>query len=728
MEPVITPFVISSIISACINAGVAGENRQQQLALHFANQNLQREILAKQQAFTLAIEEKRLNAAANLQREILTLQYENALKLQENAFNAERARDSYARFCNNVWPLQADPDFYVNYLKKTYSERMMPLQIIVPATMPKDSFAGIDNPLTVFFNDVYSPRSGASAFYYNQGWKDSMYGSSGNAQIIALHSVLAGLPTLLLVLQKVGDEYCARVSFWGVADMDLPENKTIFTVNQKELDLDILRADADQIIKKYKAHNIQLPQDKNINIQVRLEEQQRQEELEKQGNIPEDDLKEILNLKFSSRYSKARKEDVILQERNKYLSVMLEIVSAAFTDAYYLTTYNIAPRIPELCANNPDFQHPKVIDLFQKVFSGLLENTSGDLLNTPLRYALVADSFKRNGFDEIATGYAQKSADLLQKLLKNEAELAPQHFQAIELLDDYPELAELKENIQSLPVVRSANLIPASSFDEEFFSNIPLAENVNLEMIRVKAGTFMMGSPENADGRLDDEKLHKVTLTQDYWLGKFPVTQAQFQAIMKYNPSRFGGSKRPVEEVDWNCARDFCVRLNRKFEDKLPEGYQFDLPTEAQWEYACRAGRKTAYFWGNSCNGTEANCDGNYPCGTTAIGPSLKRTTDVGTYEPNDWGFYDMHGNVCEWCRDWYKADYDGEDATDPTGPTGPEDGSYRRVSRGGSWYFCARYCRSANRNYDNPNYHSSLRGFRLALVPTQGKGWMSNH
>ena len=726
MDPItITAFLASKTVintiaaattalgfSSIVNAFTAKKNRKLQAEMGKENHDLQREILAKQQEFTLAIEEKRLNAAANLQREILTLQYENALKLQENAFNAERARDSYASFCNNVWPLQADPDFYVDYLKKTYSERMMPLQIIVPATMPRESFNGIDNPLTAFFNNVYSPRSGASAFYYNQGWKDSMYGSSGNAQIIALHSVLAGLPTLLLVLQKVGDEYCARVSFWGVADMDLPENKTIFTVNQKELDLDILRNNADQIINEYSEYNIPLPQDKNI--QTRVEERQRQEELEKQGNIPEDVIKTFLNREFSSRYSKAGKEDVILQERNKYLSVMLEIVSAAFTDAYYLTTYNIAPRIPELCASNPDFQHPKVIDLFQKIFSGLLETTVKDTLNTPLRYALVADSFKRNGFDEIATGYAQKSADLLQKLLKNKVELAPQHFQAIELLDDYPEFAELKENIQSLPVVRSANLIPASFFDEDFFSNIPLAEDVSLEMIKVKAGTFMMGSPEDEIGRGDYEKLHKVTLTQDYWLGKFPVTQAQFQAIMKYNPSSFSGSQRPVEQVDWNCARDFCVRLNKKFKDKLPEGYQFDLPTEAQWEYACRAGTTTAYFWGNSCNGTEANCDGDYPCGTTAKGPYLGRTTDVGTYEPNDWGFYDMHGNVGEWCRDWYNDDY-GEDAIDPV----PSSGS-RRVSRGSIWLYGARNCRSASRSYYNPDTRGNYLGFRLALVPVQ--------
>lgn len=705
-----TAFGFSSIV----NSITAKKNRSHQQDLQFANQDFQREILAKQQAFAEARDERQFNKAAELQREIVALQHKNAVELQNSSFDQQRAKDSYKSFCENVWPLQADPDFYVDYLKRTYSERMMPLQIIVPATMPRESFNGIDNPLTDFFNNVYSPRSGASAFYYNQGWKNSMYGSSGNAQICALHSVLAGLPTLLLVLQKVGDEYCARVSFWGVADMDLPENRTIFTVNQKELDLDILRANADKIIKKYKPYNLPLPQDKNI--QVRLKEQQRQEDLENQGNIPEDDLKEILNEEFSSLYSKAGKEDVILQERNKCLSVMLEIVSAAFTDAYYLTNYNIAPRAPELCANNPDFKHPQIIDLFQKVFSGLLENTSGDLLNTPLRYALVADSFKRNGFDEIATGYAQESADLLQKLLKNKAELAPQHFQAIELLDDYPEFAELKENIQSLPVVRNANLIPASSFDEDFFANIPLAENVNLEMIRVKAGTFMMGSPEDEDGRSDNEKLHKVTLTQDYWLGKFPVTQAQFQAIMRYNPSCYGGSKRPVEKVDWDCARDFCVRLNNKFEDKLPKGYQFDLPTEAQWEYACRAGRKTAYFWGNSCNGTEASCDGNYPCGrTTAKGPYSKGTTDVGTYEPNDWGFYDMHGNVYEWCRDWYNDDY-GEDAIDPVGPS---SGSFR-VIRGGSWLSHAQRCRSAYRNYLSPDYRNGNFGFRLALVPVQ--------
>ena len=254
----------------------------------------------------------------------------------------------------------------------------------------------------------------------------------------------------------------------------------------------------------------------------------------------------------------------------------------------------------------------------------------------------------------------------------------------------------------------------SGQFNENFLSAVPLGNGVTLEMLKVRAGTFMMGSPGNEDGRFDDEKLHKVTLTQDYWLGKYPVTQAQWLAIMGNDPSHFFGGDRPVESVDWHCAKYFCVRLNKKFKDKLPSGYQFDLPTEAQWEYACRAGTTTAYFWGNTCNATKANYDGNYPRGTSCKGPYLERTTSVGSYAPNDWNFYDMHGNVWEWCRDWYGS-YDG-DAIDPVGPSSGSD----RVIRGGSCRNYAGYCRSASRFNLNPDLRRSFLGFRLAVVPVQ--------
>lgn len=241
--------------------------------------------------------------------------------------------------------------------------------------------------------------------------------------------------------------------------------------------------------------------------------------------------------------------------------------------------------------------------------------------------------------------------------------------------------------------------------------SLKLSDRVELRMIRVKAGSFRMESSADEIARCDDEKLHRVTLTKDYWLGEYPVTQLQWAAIMKKNPSRYTGYYRPVERVSWYDAKDFCNKLNQHYANKLPSGYRFDLPTETQWEYACRGDTTTAYFWGDSCNGTDANCDGNYPCGASINGPYLLETSDVGKYKPNSWGVYDMHGNVWEWCRDWY-APYN-ENVTDPDGPSG----GFNRVMRGGSWFSFASCCRSASRNSCWPDLRNSFTGFRLALV-----------
>ena len=696
-----------------------------------ANRKHQEEMQAKQQQFQLALEEWRFANAANLQREIVGLQHQNALELQSNLFEEQRKQESYKRFCDNVWPLRTDPDHYLHLLKRIYSSDMMPLQIIVPATL--ESFKEIDNSLTNFFSDSYSVTSNNNVFYYNQGWKDNMAGRDGNAQVYALHDVLAGLPTLVLTLQKNGDKYSGRVSFWGITSSeDLPGSQSLFSISQKSLDANILRQAADRTIKRYQQYNIPLPEDKNI--KTRLAEQQREAELSAQGNIPQEIIKDILNEEFT--YSKAGKEELIQEERNKLLATMLEIVSAAFTDAYYLATYNIAPRIPQLCAAAPDFQQPQMLDFFQQIFDGLLKNLQADKLNTPLRYALVADEFKKNGFEKIADKYSAEAVAMLQDLLKETKEFAPQHSQAIELLNN----SALTNAMKQLPGVIQ------NEYDEKFLSAIPLGNGVTLEMIKVKAGSFMMGSPENEYGRRANERLHRVTITKDYYLGKYPVTQAQWEAVMKgvrasqdnedlsnlswltgsncpdegislnyirkkvrasqdnedlSNPS--WGSNCPVDYVSWNDVKDFCNKLNERYAGKLPVingvRYQFDLPTEAQWEYACRAGTTTAYFWGNSYNRAEDR--------------SIIIYLTVGRYGPNDWGFYDMHGNVCEWCRDWYNDDY-GEDAIDPVGPS---SGS-KRVYRGGRWHGGAKYCRSACRDGDNPGNRDFRLGFRLALVP----------
>ena len=245
------------------------------------------------------------------------------------------------------------------------------------------------------------------------------------------------------------------------------------------------------------------------------------------------------------------------------------------------------------------------------------------------------------------------------------------------------------------------------------FSKID-CNGVLLEMVKIKAGTFTMGSPKGELGRGSDETQHQVTLTKDYWLGKFEVTQAQYEAIMGNNPSFFKGSNRPVE-VSWEDAKEFCNTLNERYAGKLPTGYRFDLPTEAQWEYACRAGTTTALNNGTNLTSDIGKCSNLNEVGWYTGNRGSFGHKAVGQKRPNNWGLYDMHGNVEEWCRDWYD-DYTG-DATDPTGPTSRR----KRVLRGGDWQsFAAKYCRSAHRSKCSPGYRNADLGFRLALVPVQ--------
>ena len=236
------------------------------------------------------------------------------------------------------------------------------------------------------------------------------------------------------------------------------------------------------------------------------------------------------------------------------------------------------------------------------------------------------------------------------------------------------------------------------------------------------AGTFTMGSPEDEAERDDDETLREVTLTRGFWTLETEVTQEMYEATTGANPSGFSASgygagkvagldtsRFPVERVSWADAQDFIAKLNAG--GYAPEGFAFRLPTEAEWEYACRAGTTTPYFWGSTLNGDKANCAGNYPYGTSTTGEYLKRTTAVGSYDANAWGLYDMHGNVWEWCADW-RGDYDAGPQTDPTGPKS----GWGRVLRGGSWDNSAEYCRSAIRFAYDPTGRSLNFGFRLVL------------
>ncbi len=245
-----------------------------------------------------------------------------------------------------------------------------------------------------------------------------------------------------------------------------------------------------------------------------------------------------------------------------------------------------------------------------------------------------------------------------------------------------------------------------------------LGENTDLEMIFIPAGTFVMGSNNNEIGRDKDESpTHRVKLNS-FYMSKYPITQLQWRIVMSYpqvkrpvknNPSLFKGDDLPVEKVSWLDAQEFCQRLS-KF-----TGRKYRLPTETEWEYACRGGTQTPFFFGDMITTDFANYDGREGYGCKPTGKYEKKTTPVGKFEPNPFGLYDVHGNVWEWCEDHYANNYTNK----------PKDGSafysrmgnQPRVVRGGSWSLSPKYCRSAKRSCYAPDSNYNFLGFRVVCV-----------
>ncbi len=234
-----------------------------------------------------------------------------------------------------------------------------------------------------------------------------------------------------------------------------------------------------------------------------------------------------------------------------------------------------------------------------------------------------------------------------------------------------------------------------------------ITNSLDMEFVFIRPGTFMMGSPSNEPKRDKDEHQHRVTLTRGYYLQTTEVTQGQWRRVMGSNPSSFKrcGDDCPVEQVSWTVAQTFIQKLNQM------EGTdKYRLPTEAEWEYAARAGTKTPFSFGDCLSTDQANYDGNYPMPGCSKGRYRKKPVAVGSFPANAWGLHDMHGNVHEWCQDW-KGDYPAGSVTDPEGPSS----GVRRVYRGGSWRYNARLCRSAYRSRLTPGSRDDSLGFRLA-------------
>ncbi len=261
---------------------------------------------------------------------------------------------------------------------------------------------------------------------------------------------------------------------------------------------------------------------------------------------------------------------------------------------------------------------------------------------------------------------------------------------------------------------------PAASAAAGFFTN-----DLGMKFVYIEPGSFMMGSPSGESDLGQYERQHRVTLTRGFYMQTTEVTQGQWQAVMGGNPSFFlscGGDDCPVESVSWDDVQDFIRKLNQR------SNRTYRLPTEAEWEYACRAGSTGPFNTGSCLSTSQANYNGSHPLSGCSKGNFREKTVPVASFSPNAWGLYDMHGNVAEWCSDWY-GDYPSGSVSDPTGPlsggVGPITdglGAVNRVYRGGFWGDSDWNCRSAHRYgfsvgyrvFDAPDFDSPGLGFRL--------------
>lgn len=251
-----------------------------------------------------------------------------------------------------------------------------------------------------------------------------------------------------------------------------------------------------------------------------------------------------------------------------------------------------------------------------------------------------------------------------------------------------------------------------------------LTNSIGIKLVLVPAGRFVMGSPLTEPERDVEEVPHEVVISRPFYMGAYEVTQGEFLRVMgnkikpALNRDTADSASYPMESMLWKEAVAFCDQLSQLPAEKSA-GRQYRLPTEAEWEYACRAGTTTAFHYGNALSSRQANFNGNFVFGDAEKGPYVRKTTKVGSFPPNAFGLYDMHGNVWEWCADWYDANYYRQSPTeDPLGPpmgvTPTGYGDFYLVIRGGCWLDDARACRSAYRFRAMPDNRYQLIGFRV--------------
>ncbi len=324
-------------------------------------------------------------------------------------------------------------------------------------------------------------------------------------------------------------------------------------------------------------------------------------------------------------------------------------------------------------APSPNVPEPAIPPELNALLTGIVSEPSEET-----RWLVLADWLEEN--EDIRRGELLR---LHRKLLATCCEL-----------ESHPERTASQARIVELIAEGVKPCVPQKT--------LTLPGGVTMTFSFIPPGSFMMGGTVN-----DDEKpIHTVMLTKGFFFGIYPVTQRQWLAVMGTNPSYFKGPNRPVEQVFWDDCQEFCEKVTAEL-----KGGRVKLPTEAEWEYACRAGTTTEYHFGDVLNTDVANYDGDCSWNDSPKGKNRQETTDVGTFPSNAWGLHDLHGNVWEWCSDWY-GEYAAGEQTDSQ----LQSNGRHRVLRGGSWDDNPVYCRAAYRRRLVPAYRSNRIGFRVCF------------
>ncbi|KYC38259.1 hypothetical protein WA1_38635 [Scytonema hofmannii PCC 7110] len=320
------------------------------------------------------------------------------------------------------------------------------------------------------------------------------------------------------------------------------------------------------------------------------------------------------------------------------------------------------------------------------------------------------------GWGRLARGYQEEAKEVFEQLPKKSPEL---NIEGVKLWIPGRKLPQFSFDV--VTVNATGEIIKRETHQAKYFKE-DLGNRVTLDMVYIPGGSFLMGSPETEEGRYENEESpqHKVTV-QPFFMGKYPVTQKQWRVVAAFpqvnrelhpNPSNFKGVNRPVESISWYDAVEFCDRLSTY------TGKNYRLPSEAEWEYACRAGTTTPFHFGETITPELANYDGNYTYASGSKGEFREKTTTVGSFKvANAFGLFDMHGNIWEWCADRWHKNYENASSDGSAWLTqSSKDNDNHRMLRGGSWLINPRHCRSAYRNDVHPDSRDDSAGFRVVL------------